>query len=60
MCLSIVPHFAQFLSGLMGGPVLYDEENIKPAHYHMNITDYHFDAVSRYGDGFGRTPRTGS
>ncbi|EER18560.1 hypothetical protein Pmar_PMAR008889 [Perkinsus marinus ATCC 50983] len=42
---SIRQKMHQFLSGLMGGPVLYDEENIKPAHYHMNITDYHFDAV---------------
>ncbi|EEQ97315.1 hypothetical protein Pmar_PMAR024802 [Perkinsus marinus ATCC 50983] len=23
----------------------YDEENVQPVHYHMNITDYHFDAV---------------
>ncbi|KAF4673878.1 hypothetical protein FOL46_006286 [Perkinsus olseni] len=42
---SIRQKMHQFLSGLMGGPVLYDEENVKPAHYHMNITDYHFDAV---------------
>jgi len=35
----------QFLSGYLGGPKLYDMANLKPAHYHMNITDYHFDAM---------------
>jgi len=35
----------QFISGYMGGPKLYDAANLKPAHYHMNVTDYHFDAV---------------
>eukprot|EP00451_Oxyrrhis_marina_P012213 CAMPEP_0204315914 /NCGR_PEP_ID=MMETSP0469-20131031/5104_1 /ASSEMBLY_ACC=CAM_ASM_000384 /TAXON_ID=2969 /ORGANISM="Oxyrrhis marina" /LENGTH=1158 /DNA_ID=CAMNT_0051296633 /DNA_START=50 /DNA_END=3526 /DNA_ORIENTATION=+ len=37
--------FFQFISGFFGGPALYDANNIKPAHYHMNITDYHFDAL---------------
>ncbi|KAF4653512.1 hypothetical protein FOL47_010479 [Perkinsus chesapeaki] len=35
----------QLLSGLFGGPVQYDIENLKPAHYAMNIKDYHFDTV---------------
>ncbi|KAF4705502.1 hypothetical protein FOZ63_013315, partial [Perkinsus olseni] len=35
----------QLLSGLFGGPVQYDTANLKPAHYSMNIRDYHFDTV---------------
>mmetsp|Transcript_51405 Transcript_51405/g.135605 ORF Transcript_51405/g.135605 Transcript_51405/m.135605 type:complete len:1160 (+) Transcript_51405:44-3523(+) len=35
----------QFLSGFLGGPKLYDSTNVKPSHYHMNITDFHFDAM---------------
>ncbi|KAF4741804.1 hypothetical protein FOZ62_005124, partial [Perkinsus olseni] len=35
----------QLLSGLFGGPVQYDMANLKPAHYSMNIRDYHFDTV---------------
>mmetsp|Transcript_10881 Transcript_10881/g.23218 ORF Transcript_10881/g.23218 Transcript_10881/m.23218 type:complete len:1155 (+) Transcript_10881:86-3550(+) len=35
----------QFLSGFLGGPKLYDTANLKPSHYHMNIMDYHFDAL---------------
>ncbi|KAF4656433.1 hypothetical protein FOL47_008915 [Perkinsus chesapeaki] len=35
----------QFLSGFTGGPVLYDSEALKPAHYNLNLTDYHFDAI---------------
>ncbi|KAF4651942.1 hypothetical protein FOL47_011343 [Perkinsus chesapeaki] len=48
---SIRQKMHQFLSGLLGGPVLYDEDNLKPAHYHMNITDYHFDAVVEHFQG---------
>jgi len=35
----------QFMSGFYGGPALYDMANLKPAHYHMNVTDYHFDVM---------------
>ncbi|KAF4749485.1 hypothetical protein FOZ62_031500, partial [Perkinsus olseni] len=35
----------QYLSGAFGGPVQYDPANLKPAHYNMNITNYHFDAI---------------
>ncbi|KAF4718418.1 hypothetical protein FOZ63_003368, partial [Perkinsus olseni] len=34
----------QFMSGAFGGPLQYDNTHLKPAHYDMNITDYHFDA----------------
>ena len=34
-----------FLTGFLGGHKLYDDANLKPAHYHMNITDYHVDAM---------------
>ncbi|KAF4667665.1 hypothetical protein FOL47_003438 [Perkinsus chesapeaki] len=34
----------QFMSGAFGGPVQYDADRLKPAHYDMNITDFHFDA----------------
>jgi len=37
--------FYLFLLGYIGGKVSYDEANLKPAHYHLNITNYHFDAV---------------
>ncbi|KAF4691243.1 hypothetical protein FOZ60_015921 [Perkinsus olseni] len=42
---SIKAKMCSFVTGLFGGPKTYDEENIQPVHYHMNITDYHFDAV---------------
>ncbi|KAF4651101.1 hypothetical protein FOL47_000669, partial [Perkinsus chesapeaki] len=42
---SIKAKMCAFLTGFFGGPKTYDEENIQPVHYHMNITDYHFDAV---------------
>ena len=29
---------------LTGDSKVYDMTNLKPAHYHLNITDYHFDA----------------
>ncbi|KAF4660683.1 hypothetical protein FOL47_007051, partial [Perkinsus chesapeaki] len=35
----------QYLSGAFGGPIQYDPTHLKPAHYRMNITSYHFDAV---------------
>ncbi|KAF4710987.1 hypothetical protein FOZ63_024484, partial [Perkinsus olseni] len=35
----------QFLTGFLGGRSQYDEDNLKPAHYYINVTDYHFDAV---------------
>ncbi|EER00025.1 hypothetical protein Pmar_PMAR024501 [Perkinsus marinus ATCC 50983] len=35
----------QYLSGAFGGAVQYDRELLKPAHYFMNITNYHFDAL---------------
>ncbi|KAF4664269.1 hypothetical protein FOZ61_000997 [Perkinsus olseni] len=35
----------QYLSGAFGGPVQYDAKLLKPAHYFMNITNYHFDAL---------------
>lgn len=34
-----------FLTGFMGGHKLYDDANLKPAHYHMNITDFHVDVM---------------
>jgi len=34
-----------FLTGYLGGHKLYDDANLKPAHYHMNITDFHVDAM---------------
>ncbi|KAF4671468.1 hypothetical protein FOL47_001520, partial [Perkinsus chesapeaki] len=42
---SITTKLYQFLSGAFGGLVQYEQENLKPAHYKMNISDYHFDAV---------------
>jgi len=35
----------QFICTITGGPKQYDVENLKPAHYRLNITDYHFDAA---------------
>ncbi|KAF4729376.1 hypothetical protein FOZ63_006307, partial [Perkinsus olseni] len=35
----------QLMCGALGGPTLYDLNKLKPAHYNMNITDYHFDAI---------------
>ncbi|EER19474.1 hypothetical protein Pmar_PMAR012455 [Perkinsus marinus ATCC 50983] len=32
------------MSGAFGGLSRYDNDRLKPAHYNMNITDYHFDA----------------
>jgi len=43
---SIRKKMHQFLSGHLGGPKLYDNANLKPTHYHMNVTDYHVDAVA--------------
>lgn len=34
----------QFLIGFLDGKSSYDESNLKPSHYHLNITDYHLDA----------------
>ncbi|KAF4759440.1 hypothetical protein FOZ63_028402, partial [Perkinsus olseni] len=42
---SITTKLYQFLSGAFGGLVQYDQDNLKPTHYDMNISDYHFDAV---------------
>ena len=42
---SIKRRFYQFLLGYIGGKVTYDESNLKPSHYHLNITNYHFDAA---------------
>jgi truncated hemoglobin YjbI len=41
---SIKKRFLEFLIGYLGGKSSYDESNLKPAHYHLNITDYHLDA----------------
>ena len=41
---SIKQRLFQFLLGYLGGKSTYDETNLKPAHYHLNVTDYHFDA----------------
>ncbi|KAF4743795.1 hypothetical protein FOZ63_011121, partial [Perkinsus olseni] len=35
----------QLMCGALGGPTLYDLNKLKPAHYSMNITDFHFDAI---------------
>ncbi|KAF4669067.1 hypothetical protein FOL47_002717, partial [Perkinsus chesapeaki] len=35
----------QLICGALGGPKLYDIAKLKPAHYNMNITNYHFDAI---------------
>jgi truncated hemoglobin YjbI len=41
---TIKKRLLQFLIGYLGGKSNYDESNLKPAHYHMNITDYHLEA----------------
>ena len=41
---SIKRRLLQFLTGYLGGKSSYDESNLKPAHYHLNITDYHLEA----------------
>lgn len=35
----------QLLVGASGGPKLYEIARLKPAHFHHNITDFHFDAL---------------
>lgn len=30
---------------MAGGPSSYDANDMRPAHYNMNITDYHFGAM---------------
>ena len=41
---AIKKRLLQFLIGYLGGKSTYDESNLKPAHYHLNVTDYHLDA----------------
>jgi len=36
----------QYICGQFGGPQQYDPKQLRPAHYNMNITDYHFDVLS--------------
>jgi len=36
----------QYLSGAFGGPVQYEVSQLRPVHFTMNITDYHFDVVA--------------
>ena len=43
--LQIRKKMQDFLTGFLGGHKLYDDANLKPAHYHMNITDFHVDAM---------------
>ncbi|KAF4741455.1 hypothetical protein FOZ63_007419, partial [Perkinsus olseni] len=42
---SIKKKMAQYICGAIGGPSAYDVADMKPAHYSMNITSFHFDAV---------------
>ncbi|KAF4740150.1 hypothetical protein FOZ63_029232 [Perkinsus olseni] len=34
-----------FVVSYVGGPANYQEEDLKPVHYNMNIMDFHFDAM---------------
>ena len=35
----------QYISGAFGGPIQYDIKSLRPMHWSMNVTDYHFDTV---------------
>lgn len=37
--------FILLVSSELNGFVRYDQDDLKPVHYDMNISDYHFDAV---------------
>lgn len=42
---SIKKKMSQYVCGLVGGPIKYDEADLQPAHYAINITNFHFDAI---------------
>ncbi|KAF4735338.1 hypothetical protein FOZ62_012710, partial [Perkinsus olseni] len=42
---SVKKKMAQFVSALTGGPTGYDASDLKPAHYAMNISNFHFDTM---------------
>ncbi len=43
----VIDHQTQFVAGLLGGPLDYDEERLRAAHRHLRLSDADFDEMTR-------------
>ncbi|MEM6943148.1 MAG: group 1 truncated hemoglobin [Pseudomonadota bacterium] len=43
----LIDHQTKFVSGLLGGPVDFDDEVLRRAHRHLRVTQEHFDELKR-------------